>query len=383
MTEFRRSGEPVLTIVGVARFRSWRSHLGVFVAILAISAPVVFLGGSATASAATRVVDGAAQVVAGTTVLSGIACHGHDNCIAVGSDDGEGVVVPITDGVPGTPEPVTVTDSLAGVTCPTKTFCVAVGSGPYTNPPEPMTIAGYVVPITDGMPTDAYVVPGMGNPDAPDLVDLYGVGCSSPSNCWIGGSSGYLGAVIATFQNGYPGNLQTVGESGAMRAVVCRDVNCLAVGDQPAKRLDEGLVVFDLGSRRLKEQIPSGVSQLYGASCRNTTCIAVGTNKGSTEGVILLAMGQTLHNAEAVSDSTSINGVACSATTFDCLAVGANSSNEGVVAGIYDGTPGTAQTVAGTDELSGVACPTDISCLVVGANSSDEGVLAMIHLPPR
>jgi hypothetical protein len=73
--------------------------------------------------------------------------------------------------------------------------------------------------------------------------------------------------------------------------------------------------------------------------------------------------------------------VACRATTVDCLAVGDSSSNEGVVVRIYNGTPGTARAVTGTQELNGVACTTNTSCLIVGANSSGEGVMAVVHLP--
>jgi hypothetical protein len=57
---------------------------------------------------------------------------------------------------------------------------------------------------------------------------------------------------------------------------------------------------------------------------------------------------------QAVSGSDSLNGVACpSATT--CYAVGYNSSPEGVVVPITSGTPGSAVTVSGTDQLLGVA----------------------------
>lgn len=354
-------------------------RLSAVVAILFISAPAVLVGESASASTAARVVNAPAQVVPGTTSLNGVSCHGHDNCVAVGTDNDEGVVVPITDGIPGTPELVAATNTLSAVSCPTSTFCVAVGSGPYSNPPEPIQAAGFVVPITNGTPEGADPVPGMGMPGAPDDVYLYGVGCSSASSCWAAGSSAYMGDVILPIDNGYPQNLETVAPpNGSLEAVSCRGANCIAVGYAPGKKYNVGLVVAITDGMGQSEGGPPGIQDLNGVACRSATwCAAVGSN------VVVLVTGQSLHNAEQVPGASVLYGVACRATSVDCVAVGDNSSSEGVVAGIYNGTPGTAQAVAGTDELSGAACPTNTSCLVVGTNSSGEGVLAMIHLPPR
>jgi hypothetical protein len=318
-------------------------------------------------------------------VLNGIACHGHDNCVAVGSDSsGEGVVVPITDGIPGTAELVPGTNTLSAVSCPTTTFCIAVGEGPFQPGVGPAQAGGAIVPIKDGQEGGALIVQGEGAPNTTAGLTLYGVGCSTANNCWAGGADNLYGGVIMPIKNGYPGSEQTVAPEGPILSVACRLVNCIAVGQASGLTSSYGIVVFDLGSTPLNEGDPAGVSDLYGVACRSTTnCDVVGTNTGGTEGVVVLDISQYLHNAEMVAGSSRLNGVSCRATTVDCLAVGDNGSNEGVVAGIYNGTPGAAQAVAGTQGLNGVACPSNTSCLVVGANSSDEGVLAMIRLPPR
>ena len=385
MIKIRRSGKFGRQMIGAGHRRSWRSRLGLLAAILAISAPVVLVGGSATASGAARVVDGPAQVVPGTTELDGIACRRHDNCLAVGSDDGEGVVVPITDGVPGTAEPVTVTTTLTAVSCPSTTFCVAVGYGPYTNPPEPPTIAGFVVTIIDGNVRDENIVPGMGMPGDPDEVYLYGVACSSTSSCLAGGWDAGLEDVILPVDNGYPQNEETVDGGSGIHAVACRRVNCLAVGngDPPRYEYGAGVVVPDIEGMPAGGGIQTnGVRDLYGVSCRSgTSCVSVGDDKNATEGVVVTVINQTPQPAKRVSGSTVLNGVACRSTAVDCLAVGDNSSNEGVIARIYNGTSGTVHAVSGTEDLNGVACTTNTSCLIVGANSSGEGVMAVVHLP--
>jgi hypothetical protein len=387
VTEIRQSGNFGRQAYGTANRRSWRSHLGILAAIMTIGAPVVLNSGSASASAAARVVNGPAQVVPGTTVLNGIACHGHDNCVAVGSNSsGEGVVVPVTDGIPGTAEPLSGITTLTAVNCPTTTLCVAVGYGPYTNPPFPATIAGFVVTVVGGNVSSENIVVGMnGTPYSPEAVYLYGVACSNTSSCLAGGYSNYLEDVILPIDNGYPQNEVSVYAGSGLDGVACRQVDCLAVGNDglAGGKYGEGLVEFDIAGMPPYFEPAQEARNLNGVACRNGVwCAAVGSNLTSTEGVVLLVINQTLHNVEPVSGSTVLKAVACRAEKVYCLAVGDNSSNAGVVAGIYDGTPGSARAVVGTTGLNGVACPTKTSCLVVGTNASGEGALAMIHLPP-
>ena len=382
VTKLRQSRQFGRQKVGPARCRSWRSRLGLVAAIVTIGAPVALVSGSTPALAAARVVDGLAEVIPGTTVLSGVACHGHDNCVAVGSDgSGEGVVVPITDGIPGAVETVAGTDALTSVSCPTTTFCLAVGYGPYTLPPNRMATEGVVVGISDGVPGGINTVIGPGQIGVPDSVFLYGVACSSANSCLVGGSDTYLAGVVVRIKPDNVGNEIPV-SAYVVSAVACRRPSfCIAVGQA---LFGGGAVIFISYGKTTNEGGPTGAGGLDAVSCRSTQwCLAGGANMQGTEGVVALIVSKSLRDAEGVSGTSSINGVACRATTVDCLAVGDNSSSQGVVAGIYDGTPGVAQAVTGTEGLNGVACPSNTTCLVVGNNGSNQGVLAMIDLPPR
>ncbi len=212
------------------------------------------------------------------------------------------------------------------------------------------------------------------------------MGCISATSCWAVGSSAYLGDVILPIGSQ---NLETVAPGYGLEGVACRDNTCIAVGNVAVMsrkhNYGEGIAVAITDGKAGSLGASPGAQNLNGAACRSSEwCVAVGSNShDSTEGVVVLVISQAIRNAVPVPGSAVLNGVGCRRTTqVDCVAVGSG-SNEGVVAGIYDGTPGTAQAVAGTDELSGVACPTSTSCLVVGGNSSDEGVMATVHLPPR
>jgi hypothetical protein len=57
-----------------------------------------------------------------------------------------------------------------------------------------------------------------------------------------------------------------------------------------------------------------------------------------------------------------------------------NSSKEGVVVPITDGTPGTVHVVAGTYQLSGVACSSATSCEAVGWKSSKESQAVVVTI---
>jgi peptidoglycan/xylan/chitin deacetylase (PgdA/CDA1 family) len=166
---------------------------------------------------------GSAQVVPGTAALSGMVCPTATTCEAVGSDSsGQGVVVPITSGTPGTAQAVPGTAWLTGVACQTATTCVAVGkkNSPGANA---LGTQGVLVPIINGTPGSAEVVPG--------TVELNGVACPSATTCEAAGTSkisgvynGFIGvlaqvaihtAVSLTFDNG-PVSQYTLGYQQAL-----------------------------------------------------------------------------------------------------------------------------------------------------------------------
>jgi hypothetical protein len=361
--------------------RSWRlTRLVLPIAFVSATILLVF----ASVAAAGPSINGTTHIVPGTTALNAIACGSQDFCVAVGSDSGEGVVVPVTDGIPGTPEAVPVTDALTAVSCPNSTTCTAVGYGPYSNPPEPTATAGYVIDITNGSWSNYWVVPGNGEPDAPDQVHLYGVACPRPSWCLAGGTDVYLGVVVLAIHGG-PGTLESVAPFGGVQGIACRSKGfCLAAGDvEYTKQAGAVFPIVD-GKPQGEGDGAAGVGILDGVACRSTTwCVSVGSSKHGDEGAVTLIIDQSPSGPKFVSTATVLNGVACSSRQNECLTVGANNDGKGVAVGINDGTPGIAQVVRGTQGLSGVACPSSTACLVVGSNDSHQGVLATVPLSPH
>ncbi|MGH9127139.1 MAG: hypothetical protein ACRDZ8_20820, partial [Acidimicrobiales bacterium] len=97
-----------------------------------------------SASPASAVTIGTAQVVPGTLQLQGVSCPSATTCLAVGyTSSFQGVVVPITNGTPGAPQVVPGTALFLAVSCPSVTTCLAVGS-------DSSFSFGVMVPITNG-----------------------------------------------------------------------------------------------------------------------------------------------------------------------------------------------------------------------------------------
>ena len=154
--------------------------------LLAVSGALVAVAEtSASASEST-------QTVPGTTQLEGVACPSATICEAVGDNSsGEGVVVPITSGVPGSAVTASGTGQLYGVACPSTTSCEAVGT--YGD--------GVVVPITSGVPGSAVTPSG--------TYELDGVACPSTTTCEAVGENSTPEGVIVLITTSAQGT-QTV-----------------------------------------------------------------------------------------------------------------------------------------------------------------------------
>jgi hypothetical protein len=146
-------------------------------------------GGAGTPGVFTVITNGtaaAAQAVANAGDLTGVACWGTTSCVAVGTDAGgnNGVVVPINNGQTGNVTTLTG-DPLRGVACPSAGYCI--GTGSMTSPSS----AGFVVPISNGVPGTLQSVSGTTN--------LVGSGCASAALCVAVGTnvgSSTTGAVV-------------------------------------------------------------------------------------------------------------------------------------------------------------------------------------------
>ncbi len=297
-----------------------------------------------------------AQVVPGVSPLNGVACPSATTCVAVG----DSAVVTITNGTVSAPQAVSGTNlDLLGVACPTATTCVAVG--------ENASFQGMVVPITNGTPGTAVVVPG--------TVGLEGVACPSATTCI---AVGFGSGVVVPITNGTPGTPQAVPGAPFLFGVACPSATtCIAVGNNDF----EGVVVPITNGTPGSPQMMPSTPFLTGVACASiTTCVAVGNNAaaGGVGGAVVPITNGTVGIPQVV---PTVNGVACPSAT-SCIAVGFSISGQGQIVPITNGTVGAPQAVSGTNlDLLGVACPRASTCVAVGEDVGlQEGVVAVLQL---
>jgi RHS repeat-associated protein len=354
--------------------RSFRSRLTGIIGVCALAVPIAVVGGAVPAFGDTTV-----QVVRipGLTHLNAVACPSATTCVAVGQDDAMSdfafypVVVPITNGIPGAPQAIAGTyGNLNAVACPSATTCEAVGSMRGTDGVS----RAMVVPITDGTPGAAQVVPGVGGV----ITWLRAVACSSATTCEAVGdfypSQGGKELVVVPITNGTPGTAQVVpgvgGVFASLDAVACSSATtCVAVGGTSNFPQSWNVVVPITNGTPGTAQLVPGFNGLGGVACPSaTTCEAVGSVDGLNGGVVVPITNGTPGSPQLVPGTFGIlNAVACpSATT--CVAVGSDRDlGVGVVVPITNGTPGAGWTDSGTARLIGVACPSATTCEAVGA----------------
>jgi peptidoglycan/xylan/chitin deacetylase (PgdA/CDA1 family) len=333
----------------------------IVVSALAVSAGV--LGSAAAASASVT-----AQPVAGMHSVSGVACPSGIACVAFGNNNSDqGVVVPVTNGIPGSAVAVLGTDGINAVACSSTTSCVAVGD-------DPTGSEGVVVTITNGTPGIAQAVPG--------TLYLQGVACAAAGTCVAVGANDSTGGVLVPITNGTPGAAQPVAGPYDLDAVACATATtCEAVGEGVSAGVAGVVVPITSGTPGTAQAVPGTVG-LSGVACPTaSSCEAVGTNSLS-QGVVVPITSGTPGTAQAVSGSGGgLAGVACpTATTCEAVGGGGPGGVGGVAVTIINGTPGTAQAVAGTSFLAGVACPGGIACVAVGGNSSFPSVVAAVAI---
>jgi hypothetical protein len=318
--------------------------------------------------------------------LSGISCNSKTFCVAVGSQSNEAAVLPISHGVPESPEIVPGVGSqsyLWAVDCPDSAYCAAIGQGPQKSPEGPTTTAGLVVGITNGMPNEASWILGPGPIGAPDHDYLYGVGCSSASECLATGDDGYLAGVVVPLKTG---KFRTIGDDD-MYGVSCFEKNyCIATGSNAPQgnSTNSGLAIMEKVNQNAIVDEWDGGSSLYGTACHedNTdSCVAVGISTNGKKGIIVPIVKLKSHTAVDVSGTTALNGIACEGSSY-CVAVGQSSSGEGVLVGITGSKLGERIPVPGTTQLLAVGCASNMSCMAVGSDSS-AAVLVEFSLPVR
>jgi hypothetical protein len=324
--------------------------------------------------------------------LGGVSCNSKTFCVAVGSESNEAAVLPISHGVPESAVTVSGAGSeslLWAVNCPSSSYCIAAGQAPFTNQENDTNgTAGILVPINSGAPGEASYVAGQGPPDQPDFVYLYGVGCTSTSDCMAAGRDFYDGGVIVPVIGGNPGSEQSWNPDRMNGASCFAKDYCIATGDTEPESGDGNqgfwLAKKIASSTVVQDWSPSGTGALNGAAChsdRYDSCVAVGSNTNLTKGVVVPIVNNASPNTESVHGTTGLNGVACEGPSY-CVAVGQSSTGEGVLVGLTANKPGATVPVPGTTQLLAVGCASNMSCIAVGSDSN-TAVLVEFSLPLR
>jgi hypothetical protein len=107
-----------------------------------------------------------------------VACSSTTSCQAVGrSSSNQPVVVPVTDGTPGAAKVVPNAGELRAVACSGPTACLAVGTNASSS-------GSVLLPIMNGTPGSAQAA----SPESTGrFYELSGVGCSTPTSCTAAG----------------------------------------------------------------------------------------------------------------------------------------------------------------------------------------------------
>ena len=316
-------------------------------------------------------------------VLNAIACNGSKFCLAVGNVDtatepyAEGVVVPIVDGQPGSAELVPGTVTLSAITCPSTSTCIAVGDEDVSYMgSNPIFSVGVVLTITNGtlgtaqesVPPD----PWMGSPNE---LFLYGVACTKVSSCVAVGNTDAYNGVVVPIKNGEPGLEKVIGGSQEtlVDGVACSK-NCFAVGTWSSEGHGGGAVVSIVHSKPVSVAFASK-RELSAVACyaASTSCMAVGA---SPAGGFLLSI--THSGSPRIMAGVNPTAITCRKAIY-CVAVGSD-SQEGAIVTIHNEAPGAAKLISGTQSFDGVACMRSTDCLAVGSDSSGA-VIAEFSLP--
>jgi hypothetical protein len=202
--------------------------------------------------------------------------------------------------------------------------------------------------------------------------NLNAAACYTSAACVAVGDNGATSGEVVPISNGTPAASQTAGGAGtSFKDVACiNQSTCDAVGSVTGAT--GTIETLALGS-------PSGSTPmlypLNGIGCVGSSCVEVGQDPGTTQGVVYNG------NWQHVSGSNHLNKVACTSALW-CLAVGeqGGSNTPGVFSVISNGTAGTAQAIPGTGDLTGVACWGTTSCVAVGSDSGgSNGIVVPIN----
>jgi hypothetical protein len=386
-TKFRHVGRGAMCIRKREHPRR-EAYVWTLVLFGAVSALLALNAGSADAAPAADA-DRNVQSVPGTSGLNGVACTSKASCVAVGSVDGEGVVVPIDNGVPGAPEVLSDTDTLTSVTCTKPGTCIATGLAETQIPGGPNSTGGAVVKISDGQGSLNDIFDGIGMVYTADTVyGRVGIACSDTAHCMAVGTSTFEAGFGDNILNGYSTPVHSI-SSGRMSGVECWTEDwCVADGQVPAasRRVPAfGFVQFvQIGGAN--GDISLGPTVDFGANsdpsagtCRGSLEFCQIAGVVGDEGAVFSVTGESSGLTRPVAGTSSLNDLAC-AGSYWCLAVGQTTAGEGAVVPVGWEDPSTLQAVTGVDQFNGVSCPTQRFCIAVGTTGPVNNTTGAIDI---
>ncbi len=328
------------------------------------------------------------------SVLDGVSCTSTTNCFAVGSSGDGSVSSTLIERWNGTswaiipsPNPTGATDSaLNDVSCTSITNCFAVGTGGV----------GTLVERWDG--TSWAIVPSPNPTGEPQNV-LTDVSCVSATSCfavgWFGHTFGPRDTLFETLVERWNGTSWAIVPSpnpigspySNLFGVSCTSAtNCFAVGFSGSNAGPPFSTLIERWDGTSWAIVPSPnpsaatSSHLYGVSCSSTdSCFAVGYFVGSTTFPTLVERwdGTSWAIVPSPISTGALNDVSCTSTT-NCLAVGSpnverwNGTSWGIV-------PSGNPTGARGGTLLGVSCTNTRSCFAVGYRGTDSGAVTLVE----
>ena len=292
--------------------------------------------------------------------VTGLTCVSPASCFAVGTDDFDGVLLPITNGVAGPPQAVPGTRVLYEVVCSSATSCVAVGTEFADDVFPPGTAV--VVPVTGGIAGPPQPVPG--------AAVLRHLSCPSATSCFAIGRTNDVEGVVVPITNGVAGPAQVIAGTDYLTDIACPSPStCVVSGGITFQSVGGFVVVITDGTAGPVQPISPNVS-LYSLACTDAShCVAVGdvSDEAGFAGIVVAIDDGVAGPPQAVPGTGFLPSVACSTS---CVAVGSDSSfNVGALVPISGGVPGSAQYAGGTSTLWDIACGAG-GCMAIGDDSS-------------
>lgn len=205
----------------------------------------------------------------------------------------------------------------------------------------------------------------------PGTSNLESVSCATEDQCYaVGLAAGDLDeAVLVPIRDGRPGKVTDLPAFVGLYGIACPTAStCYAVGYDNSDDAGTVTTITD-GQASAPADVPNdgNTPWLNAISCpTRTQCYAAGL-VNYLPSIVPVTAGVP-QAAVTVASVWYLNGIDCP-KVGDCVAVGENSTEQGIVTTLAGGKAGSTQVVPGTGYLYGVGCASDGTCLLSGATA--------------